>query len=386
MLTTRTRDGLTVTLRAHTPADAEAVTTMMSDPATTSRLGDLPEPYLLEHAQGFIESRETAWQDPQGADELTLVVDVDGTMVGQVGFKPRGRTGEIGYVMTSAWEGRGIMTAALRAFVGWVLDPDGLDRRSISWQAKRGNWASRRVAWSVGFSFDGIGQGRYVEDDGTLVDLWFGSLTRGQPLLPGHLWLDVPEILVGDHLLREAEVDDLDRIVEACSDPETAQRLPILPSPYCRADAEAYLTAVQEEQALGRSLAWAITASDEPERLLGMVALSSLRLGRDPHCEIGYWVHPDSRRRSVATVGCRTATRHALLPVSEGGLGLQAVLLRAGTDNIGSQAVARAAGFTRTGIDPQSEYGRDGEVADFLRHHFTVDQLEAAWAHPSSLR
>ena len=386
MLTTRTRDGLLVTLRAHTPDDAPALAAMMSDPATTAWLDDLPDPYLPEHARGFIESREIAWQDPGGADELTLVVDVDGTLVGQVGFKPWGRTGEVGYVMTAAWEGQGIMTAALRRFVTWVLDPDGLDRRSISWRARRGNWASRRVAWAAGFSFDGIGHGRHVERDGTLVDLWLGSLTRGRPLLPADPWLDVPEIRVGELLLREAGPQDVDRIVEACSDPETARRLPILPSPYCRADAEAYLTAVQEEQAVGRSLAWAITAADEPERLLGMVALSGMRLGRDPQCEIGYWVHPDARRRSVATIGCRTATRHALLPVTEGGLGLRAVLLRAGTGNVGSQGVARAAGFTRTGIDPQSEFGRDGEVADFLRHHFTVDQLEDAWAHPSSLR
>lgn len=384
MLQTVTSAGEAVTLRRHTRGDAPAIVEMMSDPQTTRWLGPLPHPYLLEHAHAFITGQEAAWARPPATEELGLVVDVGGRLVGQVGYRPHTR--EIGFVMTAAHTGRGIMTAAVRSFTQWVLAPDGLDQPSFVWRAKRGNWGSRRVVWSAGFSFDGISRAAVREEDGTVVDLWLGSLTRGEPTTPRYPWLEPPSIALGSRVLRAAAEADLDRIAEACADPETSRRLPMLPAPYCRADAEAYLAAVQEEQALGHSLVWVVAAADAPERLLGMVALSGMRLGRSPQCEVGYWVHPDARRRSVATVGCRSATRHALLPADEGGLGLHAVLLRAGVDNPGSQAVAAAAGFTRTGVDPLSELRRDGGVGDFIRYHFTVEQLEAAWAHPSSLR
>lgn len=375
-----------MTLRPHTLDDAAAVAAMMSDPQTTRWLEPLPDPYLVEHARSFIETRDTAWQDQQSGEECTLAVQVGGEFVGQVGLRPRGRGGEIGYVMTAGYAGRGIMTAAVRCFVDWALSPDGMDRMSITWRARRDNWASRRVAWAVGFSFDGTSRGQVVDPDGALVDLWLGSLTRGEPLAPKHAWLDSPPITIGGLLLRDARDGDVDRIVEACSDPETAQWLPMLPSPYGPGDAESYLRAVREEQALGHCVVWALADVDDPDVLLGMVALTGLKVARAVHCEVGYWVHPDARRRSVATVGCRGATRHALLPAEEGGLGMHAVLLRAGVDNAGSQGVASAAGFTRTGVDPKSELRRDGGIADFIRYHFTVDQLETAWAHPSSLR
>ena len=386
MLTTTTSRGEAVTLRPHTPQDAPAVVDMLSDPGTTCWLEPLPDPYLPEHAQGFIETRGTAWQDPWSGEECTLVVEAGGCFAGQVGYRPRGRSGEIGYVMTAAHTGRGIMTAAVRCFLAWVLSPQGMDQAGVSWRARRENWASLRVAWAAGFSFDGTTHGHAVDPDGTLVDFWMGSLTRGEPLTPRHPWLDTPRITIGGLLLREPLDGDVDRIVESCADQDTSRWLPTLPVPYRREDAEVYLRAVREEQALDGCVVWAVADTHDPGVLLGMVALSEVRSGRGAHCEVGYWVHPDARRRSVATVACRGATRHALLPVDEGGLGLHSVLLRAGADNVGSQKVADAAGFTRTGVDPRSELRRDGSVGDFLRYHFTVDQLEDAWAHPSSLR
>lgn len=186
-------------------------------------------------------------------------------------------------------------------------------------------------------------------------------------------------------MLRAPRDEDLPRIQQACADPETSTRLPQLPQPYTVDHAQAYLEAIREEMATGRSLVWTVADADEPATLLAMVALDKIALGGSPSCEVGYWVHPDARRRSVATVACRVASRHALLPASEGGLGLNAVLLRAGVGNEGSLRVARAAGFTRTGTDPEQERFRDGSLGDLARFHFTLAELEAAWAHPSSL-
>ena len=50
------------------------------------------------------------------------------------------------------------MSRALRVLLAWGFAPvaeGGRGLETVVWLANRGNWASRRLAWSVGFSFDG---------------------------------------------------------------------------------------------------------------------------------------------------------------------------------------------------------------------------------------
>lgn len=85
---------------------------------------------------------------------------------------------------------------------------------------------------------------------------------------------------------------------------------------------------------------WAITSRDGT--VLGRVSVY-LRLA-DGAGEVSYWVLPAGRGRGVATRACRTATEWAH------GLGLHRVELQHAAVNVASEAVARAAGFQREGV------------------------------------
>ena len=48
------------------------------------------------------------------------------------------------------------------------------------WWAHAGNWASRKLAWRLGFSFDGTVR-QWLPQRGELRDGWVGTLLRGEP-------------------------------------------------------------------------------------------------------------------------------------------------------------------------------------------------------------
>jgi RimJ/RimL family protein N-acetyltransferase len=381
-LTAAARGGTTLTLRAHRDGDAAFLVELMSQSAVTDHLADLPQPYRLGHAQAFIAQCRSAWREPE-TGEQALIIEVDGRPVGQLGVRVDGRVGEIGYVLAPPFQGRGVMSAALRRFGEWALHPDGADLLSLTWRAVVGNWASRRVAWACGYRFAGTVAGLLTMRGG-VRDAWIASLGRDDPTHPATPWLDAPQIVVGDTVLRANVPADDQRIADACSDPRTVEYLPALPRPYLIDDARRFLAVVGEQAALGRAVSWAIAATDNPTLLLGEVAVSGLGAGHGG--EIGYWLHPDARGRGHARVAVRAAARHCLIPAVEGGLGLDRVLIRVAEPNTPSAAVARSAGFTLTGRDRSGERLRDGRTVDFLRFDLLAEELAAVWAHPAALR
>src|SRR5690606_14529491 len=79
---------------------------------------------------------------------------------------------------------------------------------------------------------------------------------------------------------------DVDAITAACQDPEVS-RWTTVPSPYSRADAEAFVGLVASWWAEGVETVWAIRRDDA---LAGMIGLH--RITQHPHggeAEIGYW-------------------------------------------------------------------------------------------------
>jgi RimJ/RimL family protein N-acetyltransferase len=150
----------------------------------------------------------------------------------------------------------------------------------------------------------------------------------------------VPDLGTDTLRLRAAKDHDVPRIVEACTDPLTA-RFTLVPSGYTAADARGWLAAgaTSRREGTGTHLAVADRADD---RILGAVGADVDRA--DLYAEVGYWVHPDSRRRGVASTGLRL-----LLGWLFDDLELPRVQLRASATNDGSIAVARSLGFTHEG-------------------------------------
>jgi len=148
------------------------------------------------------------------------------------------------------------------------------------------------------------------------------------------------ELRDGDLILRPKRPDDVDAIVAACQDPEIP-RWTFVPSPYTRADAEAFLRSSTEEEAAGRSVN--LLAVDADDRLLGSFSLMELDRERG-FGEIGYWVAAEARGRGVATRAVRLLAEWA-----RDELGLTRIEIHVHKDNAASRRVAEKAGFRDTG-------------------------------------
>ena len=221
-------DGV-VTLRAHRADDARGSYEQCQDPLS-QRWTTVPVPYTSEMATSFVtELMPAGWVEDR---EWGFAVEHDGRYAGTISLRPEGDgRAEIAYGSHPRVRGAGVMERALRLLLAWGFEEREL--RTVIWWAHRGNWASRKLAWRLGFSCDGTLR-QWLPQRGELRDAWVGTLQRGEPREPRTTWLDCPVLGAGGVRLRPWRADDADRIVEACRDERTAHWLGRLPRPYTR--------------------------------------------------------------------------------------------------------------------------------------------------------
>jgi RimJ/RimL family protein N-acetyltransferase len=161
--------------------------------------------------------------------------------------------------------------------------------------------------------------------------------------------MDVPTLRDGDLVLRPKRAEDADALTAACQDPEIP-RWTFVPSPYTRADAEAYI-AFSAERAAEGSAVNVIAVDADDDTLLGSFGL--MELDREPgYGEIGYWVAAWARGRGIATRGVSM-----LADWARSELGLTRIEVLPHKDNAPSRRVAEKAGFRDTGKLVGSERG-----------------------------
>jgi len=359
-------DGV-VTLRAHRRTDIPAIVRQGQD-ADMVRWTRVPVPYAVRDAEDYLTAAAAGWARSSG---YTFAVEVSGEYAGAIDLRPQGRgAAEVGYALGPWARGRGVMSRALRLTLGWGFEILGLD--VVLWQAQVGNWASRRVAWSVGFRVEGTVRGLLPHRE-QRVDAWVGSLRREDERVPAHPWLD-PPLLYGERVTLRAHRDsDAPRIVEACRDGSTRHWLSTLPAPYTEDDARNHLLQIRSQQAAGTAVYWAVTAPED-DLMAGEMCLF-VRDDTGRQGEVGYWAHPRARGRGLTTAAVRLAARHALLPREEGGLGMDRLLLRAAAGNVASQRVAEKAAFRRTGVDRAADPLGDGTLDDDVRFDLLPHEL-----------
>ena len=232
-------DGV-VTLRAHHAGDVDGVLEQCLDPVSQAWT-TVPVPYTREQAEGFVGERvPAAWA---GGSWVFAVEAEDETglprFCGTVELRDEGDArAEIAYGAHPWARGRGIVHRALELLLAWGFEEQGL--QTVIWWANRGNWASRRTAWRLGFTFEGTVP-QWLPQRGELRDAWVGVLRADDERVPRTPWLDVPRIEGERVVLRPFRDDDAARVVEACRDERTAWWLGTMPSPYTLDDARAYL-------------------------------------------------------------------------------------------------------------------------------------------------
>jgi RimJ/RimL family protein N-acetyltransferase len=235
----------------------------------------------------------------------------------------------------------------------------------LVWQAPKGDWVSRRVAWRLGFAVDGTVRSWLPSGDG-LVDAWVGTLLPGDTREPRAPWLEATVLDGHGVRLRAFGPQDVPRIVQASADPLTQRWLGQLPAPYTEADAHAYLHAIEERHATNAGITWAVVDPAE-DQVLGSVGFFDYTPRVE--CEIGYWTHPEARGRGVATGALAVATSYVF-----GELGVNRVKAYAALDNTASRRVIERNGYRQTGIERLGAVVRDGRE-DMALYDLLVSEL-----------
>jgi RimJ/RimL family protein N-acetyltransferase len=132
------------------------------------------------------------------------------------------------------------------------------------------------------------------------------------------------------------------RFAAACDDEEIARFIPVMPSPYTRADADERVERCAEVWHTGESFPFAIVDA-ESGTLLGSIELRS--------GAVGYWVAQGARGRGVATRALRLVCAWT---------GDRPLRLWTHPENVASQRVAENAGFRRVGTTIDHLQFRDG--------------------------
>jgi RimJ/RimL family protein N-acetyltransferase len=368
----RLADAVT-TLRPLRRGDADALVRYGSDPQMR-RWTTVPQPYTPRDAESFLAMAADGWNS-RSIFHFAVTASGDDRLAGVLDLRPKGAgMAEIGFGLLPEMRGRGLMSHGVRLLAGWAFRDH--DISVLHWLAHRGNWPSRRVAWSVGFRVGPALPG-LIEHRGDRVEGWIAALRSGDPMRPAHPWFATARVAGAGVVLRPLRDDDRRRIVEAANDDQTHRWMAGKPLPYTDGDAAGHLNRVLEVQAQGRSVFWAF-ADPETDVMLGEVGVFGVS-GRDlghGQGEIGYWTHPDARGRGLTTEAVKLAARHSMIPLDDGGLGLRRLALRTAASNRASQQVAERAGFTRTGVDRRADEV-DGELVDTVRYDLLEEEVPA---------
>ncbi|WP_432979670.1 GNAT family N-acetyltransferase [Dactylosporangium sp. CA-233914] len=338
---------MSIALRPWRTGDADAIVTACNDPLTQRYLPMLPNPYERSDALAFIGRGDTQ----------RAVIDADTDQVlGAVGYAPKGEgVASVGYWVGPAHRGRRVATGALE-MLGTELFKSGFQRLYLEIEAD--NLASQRVAVSAGYSREGIARGAGRRPDGSRFDMvvWArladdppGPSPRALPDLPGGRLTD------GVVVLRPLLADDAHSTYNLRILPDVSGRsvvgTPLDPAVVARQCAESgskWLAGVRSEMTIRRA---------DGDLYLGEIALYYA----EPvlkEAMIGYSLTPEARGHGYAARAARLVTDWGF------DIGMARMIAGTATDNVASQRVLEAAGYTREALQRERLPGPDGARID----------------------
>jgi uridine phosphorylase len=171
----RLSDGIVV-LRPWLPEDAPAIFSACQDPEI-GRWTNVPQPYLPEHAEGFIAHSIQAWREGTAA-RFAITDAATGAMLGSITREPMtGHIAEFGYWLAPQARGRGAATRALRLIADWTLATTNAIRLESYTDA--GNDRSGAVLLRAGFQREGLRRAWDLDRSGNPIDSIFYVRLRG---------------------------------------------------------------------------------------------------------------------------------------------------------------------------------------------------------------
>jgi RimJ/RimL family protein N-acetyltransferase len=283
---------------------------------------------------------------------------------------------EIAFGLHPGARGHGVAKRAVKLILDWGFQQPNVE--VVVWFAYVGNWASWRVAWANGFSFDGTFK-KFLPQRGERLDTWCGSLRKDDTREPKHEW-HVPPVLESDRLrLRPHRDEDGPRYAEMMTDERT--RYFGGRSPWKRElkRPEDKLNRNREADAKGERYDWTI-ADRTTDELVGHIQIFGLTDFDVTTGELGYSVHPAARGRGVLTDALGIVTEFAFRDTDQGGLGLRRLKLGTAASNKASRHAAEKAGFIHIMTEPEGFPSGDSGFEDETTYH----QFNPSWKDPDA--
>ena len=234
-----------------------------------------------------------------------------------------------------------------------------------------GNWASRRLAWKLGFSFGGVAAGVPVHRGGQLVDAWSGDAAVDR------------RAATAEHLAGGAARSPTASSGCAPSGPSTstgwwrrpATSAPALAGPDALPytgieERRAWLEQVTEEAATGRTVTWAVTGAED-DVLRGVVNLFDLEPGELGRGRLLGASRTPAARADDPGVRCSRCTTGS--PTFD----LVRVQGHAALGNAASRHVLEAAGCARPGVARLGTFIRPEGRVDAMKYDVLVEEWRA---------
>ncbi|MEP3430097.1 MAG: GNAT family N-acetyltransferase [Roseibium sp.] len=136
-------------LRAPALHDIQECAELLGDYEVAKMLSRVPYPYDLELGKAYLGRASENWNEPHLAEELVFHIDHDGQMFGGLSFKKLQETPEIGYWLGRPYWGKGFMSEAVSAAIGWLFQNTG--HACVVSEAMTENPASLKVMEKLGF-------------------------------------------------------------------------------------------------------------------------------------------------------------------------------------------------------------------------------------------
>lgn len=167
-------------LRPLCRADAYAIAEQAGDRRVARYLADVPSPFPVAMAMGWVTARLDRWTRGGGPTYAITERAVGPNLIGTISMRsvPRDRRAELGYWLGHASWGRGLASEAVHRILGWAFLESNLHR--VYAQVIASNRRSQRVLQKAGMTLEGTRRGhlrkgrKFVDVDqyGVLRDEW----------------------------------------------------------------------------------------------------------------------------------------------------------------------------------------------------------------------